>query len=302
MVCRFVDCGGMFTVSAGSVNDSVGAARCFRANRLAVTFVRGLILGANVAASVIAAGAFWQWGVMWPLWVAAAAPLLWFAPTLVPNCEWFGPVLQRLPAPAGGSVWLTIDDGPDPGDTLLMLDILDRHRAKATFFVIGTKAREHPELIREIVRRGHGLGNHTMTHPDKWFWAFGPRRIREEIAACQSVLAGIVPQAHVRCFRAPVGHKNGFVHAALKRLGGLMLVGWSVRGFDGVSTNVEAILKRLRRGIGPGAIVLIHEGRVDGRGERLGPQVLQGVLSALAESGLDCVSGETYVRQFVERS
>lgn len=254
--------------------------------------MRRLILGANLVAPVLALAALWQWGLVWAVGTIALAHALWFIPTLWPNCTWFGPVLRRLPPGSGGSVWLTIDDGPHPEDTPRMLDLLHRHGARATFFVVGAKARAHPQLVEDIVRHGHGLGNHTMTHPDKWFWAYGPRRVRREIAACQETLARIAPETPVRWFRAPVGMKNGFVHPVLARLGGLALVGWSVRGLDGVSRDASRVLSRLERGLKPGAIILIHEGRTDRDGNRLGPQVLAGLLARLAERRLACVRHE----------
>lgn len=250
--------------------------------------MRRLILAANLGAPVVALALLLEGAIVWAVATIAIAHILWFVPTLWPNCTWFGPVVRRLPAGRGERVWLTVDDGPDPEDTPRMLDMLDRHGAKATFFVIGAKAQSHPELIRDIARRGHGLGNHTMTHPDKWFWAYGPGRIRREVLDCQSALARIVPETPVCWFRAPVGMKNGFVHPVLSEVGGLSLVGWSVRGLDGVSRDANRVLKRLDRGLRPGAIILIHEGRLDRHGNRLGPQVLAGLLARLSERGLAC--------------
>jgi peptidoglycan/xylan/chitin deacetylase (PgdA/CDA1 family) len=163
--------------------------------------------------------------------------------TLKPDSRVFSPVLRRLPTDAR-RVWLTIDDGPSD-DTLAILDLLDRHGMRATFFVIGERAARRPELIREIVRRGHTLGNHSQTHPQAWFWALGPRRLREEIARNQSTLAGITGTAP-RWFRAVVGLANPFVAAPLREHG-LARVAWCARGFDAVASDPHAVVARIER-------------------------------------------------------
>ena len=157
------------------------------------------------------------WGVLWP-----TSPL-------------YSPVLVRLPT-RQRCVWLTIDDGPS-AETAAVLDLLDAHAAKATFFVVGERAQARPDAIREIVRRGHTLGNHSATHPAGRFWALGPRRMDDEITRAQQVLQDITGVAP-RWFRAVVGFANPFVSAPL-----------------------SLIERQLR----PGAIVLLHEGAAHGR-------------------------------------
>gem|GEM_PF-4935336 len=78
-------------------------------------------------------------------------------------------------------IWLTIDDGPDPRSTGVILGLLDRHQARATFFVIGERVARYPELVREILRRGHTVGHHTHTHPTRTFWCAPASRVRAEI-------------------------------------------------------------------------------------------------------------------------
>ena len=204
---------------------------------------------------------WWQAG--WRAGVAALllshGALAWA--TLWPRSRWLSPVLTRLPT-ARRVVWLTIDDGPS-AQTAAILDLLDAHAARATFFVVGQRAAARPELVREIVRRGHALGNHSATHPQAWFWALPPARMRAEIARTQAVLAqltGVAP----RWFRAVVGMANPFVAAELKRHG-LARVAWSARGFDAVAADPAAVVARIERGLRPGAIVLLHEGAAHGR-------------------------------------
>jgi peptidoglycan-N-acetylglucosamine deacetylase len=209
----------------------------------------------------LVAAAWWRWG--WtlglPLMLFSHAPFWWG--TLWPQSALFGPVLTRLPT-VERVAWLTIDDGPSD-DTLAMLDALDAHGAKATFFLVGTRAAQHPERVREILRRGHGIGNHSATHPARWFWALGPLRMRREIVQTQHILADISGQSP-RWFRAVVGMSNPFANAALKTHD-LARVAWNARGFDAVAADPQTVVARIERKLAPGAIVLLHEGAAHGR-------------------------------------
>jgi peptidoglycan/xylan/chitin deacetylase (PgdA/CDA1 family) len=192
-------------------------------------------------------------------------------------------VVTEVAGAGDSAVWLTIDDGPDPEDTPVLLRQLDEAGAKATFFLIGHNAQKHPELVKAILDAGHQVGNHTLHHRAGLFWAMSARRVREEIAGCQRILnqhgAGEIPW-----FRAPAGLRNHGVHPVLESLG-LRLAGWSLRGFDGVSTDAPKIIERLRKGLRPGVVVLIHEGRKAKDGQRLAPQLLAVLLQELRERG-----------------
>ncbi|MDQ3057400.1 MAG: polysaccharide deacetylase family protein [Pseudomonadota bacterium] len=199
----------------------------------------------------------WQIGLL--LLLLSHLGILWG--TLWPQSRLYSPVLTRLPVD-DKRVWLTIDDGPSD-DTAAILDLLDAHAAKATFFVVGDRAEQRPDTIREILRRGHALGNHSASHPSAWFWALGPGRMGKEIARCQDVLQRITGHAP-RWFRAVVGMSNPFVSMALARHG-LARVAWSARGFDAVAADAQAVVSRIERSLRPGAIVLLHEGARHGR-------------------------------------
>ena len=217
------------------------------------------------------AWAWWHWG--WPLGLPlmlATHAVAWWG-VLAPNAPLYGPVLSRVPT-SEPVVWLTIDDGPSD-DTRAILDLLDAHAAKATFFLVGDRAVARPDLVREIARRGHGIGNHSRTHPQALFWALGPRRMRAEITHCQRQLEAITGAAP-RWFRAVVGHANPFVSAPLRALG-LARVGWHARGFDAVDGDVTRVLSKLERDLAPGAIVLLHEGAPHGRNVEIIAKLLQ---------------------------
>lgn len=215
-----------------------------------------------VLSQLLVALVWWKFG--WRMGLAlmlTSHALLWWG-VLAPGSALYGPVLRRLPlAVDDRRVWLTIDDGPSD-ETLAVLDLLDQYQAQATFFVVGQRAAARPELLREILKRGHGIGNHSHSHPQAWFWALRPGQMRREIAQAQAQLAAI-SGTPPRWFRSVVGHTNPFVHAALAQHR-LARVGWSARGFDGVRSNPEQVVASIERDLTPGAIVLLHEGAAHG--------------------------------------
>lgn len=237
-----------------------------------------------VAAHAPVAVAWAAWG--WPVGLPALAlvHLGFVAATLAPNAAWLSPVLSQLETDER-LCWLTIDDGPSD-DTPALLDLLDAHGAKATFFLVGERAAARPELVRAIAARGHGIGNHSQTHPQAVFWALGPARMRREVLACQRVLEAVTGTAP-RWFRAVVGHANPFLAAPL-RAGGLARVGWSARGFDAVRDDVGGVIARIGDGLAPGAIVLLHEGAKHGRSV----EMVAGVLARMREAGYRAVVPE----------
>ncbi|MGI9241980.1 MAG: polysaccharide deacetylase family protein [Verrucomicrobiales bacterium] len=245
--------------------------------------MRRIIIGLNLLAPLVAI-VLWLRGEFWGgLATLFAAHMLALYATVVPSCAWWGPVCRRIGS-EGETVWLTIDDGPDPVDTPAVLEILEAHQAKATFFLIGENAERWPDLVRAIEAAGHGVGNHTMTHPKFSFWCLGPRRVKSEVLAAQEAIGAIV-EVPPKLFRAPAGMRNLFVHPVLARLD-LRLVGWSVRGRDGVSIDRDAIVTRLSQGLEAGAILLMHEGMRDGQGLPVIVDTLPRVLEAMELRGL----------------
>jgi peptidoglycan/xylan/chitin deacetylase (PgdA/CDA1 family) len=202
---------------------------------------------------------------------------------LLPRAALLGPNLRRLPASAPpGTVGLTFDDGPDPVGTPRVLDHLDAAGARATFFVIGERAARHRELLAEIVRRGHRLGNHTWSHPRAFFF-LPPGRLRDEIARTQDLLeetSGDRPA----WFRAPAGIRSPLLDLVLARAG-LELASWTRRGYDTVERDPGAVARRLTRNLEARDILLLH----DGGSRRTGIEALPRLLDALAAAGLRAV-------------
>ncbi|HZX77900.1 polysaccharide deacetylase family protein [Lysobacter sp.] len=227
---------------------------------------------------------WWRWGWQAGLAALLATHLTVVWATLWPRSGLLSPVLSRLPT-GERVVWLTIDDGPS-GDTRPMLDLLDRHGAKATFFLVGERAQARPELVAEIVRRGHDIGHHSHTHPQAWFWALPPAAMRAQIDEGQHALARLTGTSP-RWFRAVVGMANPFVAAQLKR-NGLARVAWTARGYDAVLRDPQRVVARIERDLVPGAIILLHEGAAHGRNV----ETLARVLGRLDELGYRTVLPE----------
>lgn len=175
---------------------------------------------------------------------------------LVPNADGLVPTVTHF-ATTKREIWLTIDDGPEPATTLPMLDLLDRHGAKATFFVIGAKAAAHPALLAQIRQRGHTLGNHTQSHPLATFWLAGPQRTAREVDGCDAVLRRDCGSSSP-WFRAPAGIKTFFLHRVLASRHRI-LIGWSARALENFGAAQGAPLRRLTQALRPGAILLLHE-------------------------------------------
>lgn len=236
---------------------------------------------------------------LWP-WVLAALVIDHAAITvtgLLPRSHGLGANLTQLPAPAVArrEVALTIDDGPDLQVTPAVLDLLDAHGAKATFFCVGQQAARHPALCREIVRRGHAIENHSQHHRHN-FSLLGPGGFRREIQAGQDTLraiTGVTPAF----FRAPAGLRNPFLDPVLQRLG-LRLASWTRRAYDTRNGDPAAVVRILTRGLRAGDILLLHDRHgakmADGRPVILG--ALPDLLHALKRADLHPVTLKAALR------
>jgi len=242
------------------------------------------LLWATAFAHAAAVAALIAMPAQWP-WALAALIVNHAVLTAVglwPRSTALGENLLRLPAAAAArrEVALTIDDGPDPEVTPAVLDLLDAASARATFFCIAERAARHPELVREIVRRGHSVQNHSHAHRHN-FSLLGPRGFAREIVAAQQVLRDVAGE-EPRFFRAPAGLRNPFLAPVLHRLG-LTLASWTRRGFDTREPDPQRVLRRLTRGLAAGDILLLHDGHCarDAQGRPVVLAVLPALLAEL---------------------
>jgi peptidoglycan-N-acetylglucosamine deacetylase len=252
-----------------------------------------LLIRASIAlhllALVLAIAMPGQW--RWALGIVLANQIMLTLAGLWPRSHWLGPNWRELPAAAAvrNEIALTIDDGPDPAVTPQVLDILERHAARVTFFCIGDKAARYPDLCREIVRRGHALENHSQHHRHT-FAFLGYSGFMRELQAAQDTLAAIAGQ-RPKFFRAPAGLRNPLLDPVLHRLD-LQLASWSIRGFDTCIGDAVRVKNRLLRGLRAGAILLLHDGNAarTSTGIPVILEVLPAVLAAAAAEGLNFVT------------
>jgi len=166
----------------------------------------------------------------------------------------FAPSIYRGPA-GTKALALTFDDGPSE-HTSKLLEVLSSHNVPATFFQCGANVRRLPEMAREVVRRGHEVGNHSYSHPRFYFRK--PEFIREELARAQETIeqtTGATPAL----YRAPFGIRWPGMRAAQERLG-LLGVMWTVIGCDW-RLDAPSIVRRILPEARNGAIICLHDGR-----------------------------------------
>jgi peptidoglycan/xylan/chitin deacetylase (PgdA/CDA1 family) len=169
-------------------------------------------------------------------------------------------------------VSLTFDDGPTSLRTLELLDILRESNVQATFFVIGKRAEEHPELLQRVVADGHIIGNHTYSHP-VLFCFLMPWRLRREIEQGQEAIERICGH-RPRYFRSPVGLRHPLLNLYLREAN-LEYVSWRIRSFDTLAKQPGPVLRRILRRVAPGDIVLLHDNVAAGVTLEVLPQLIR---------------------------
>ena len=173
-------------------------------------------------------------------------------------------------------VALTFDDGPDPFHTPRVLDVLDQYHVKATFFMMGRNVERYPQVAREVLRRGHEIGNHSYSHPK--LILMSPRRVRDEIERTDKLLRDIGVSGEI-LFRPPHASKFIVLPYVLLQMRKLSVLGdvdpkeWKQRP---AAVMTESILRQVR----PGSIIGLHDPM---GAETL--RTLQNILPALAAEG-----------------
>ncbi len=151
---------------------------------------------------------------------------------------------------------ITFDDGPNPDFTPQILDLLKKHKAKATFFLIGKNAEQHPDLVQRIINEGHTIGNHSYSH-SKNFGFFSAKRVTSELIKTDEILESITSKK-LKLFRPPFGVTNPNIKRALRRMG-YHSIGWSKRSMDTTNISEEKIFKRITSNLRKGDVILLHD-------------------------------------------
>jgi len=188
----------------------------------------------------------------------AAASYAGYA-AMAPGSQLYGRTLTHGSDPR--QMALTFDDGPNDPYTLELLDLLAKHEAKATFFVIGDYVRRRPEIVRAIHQAGHALGNHTFRHPNLIF--VSSDRLHQELDECGKAVEDAIG-GPVSLFRPPFGGRRPAVLRAA-RSHGLTPVMWSVTSYDWSAKSAETIVSKVdsqiaRHNDSQAEIILLHDG------------------------------------------
>jgi peptidoglycan/xylan/chitin deacetylase (PgdA/CDA1 family) len=171
-----------------------------------------------------------------------------------PRNQWL--VANRSRVDGVSCVALTFDDGPNLIDTPRLLDILREKGVKATFFVVGKRTDQYPEIVRRAWAEGHLVANHTWSHHNLFCFLM-PGRLRSEIErGTESIRrsCGFRP----RYFRSPVGLRHPLLGPYLKEAG-LEYVSWSVRPYDTLTANSSVLARRILNKVASGDIILLHD-------------------------------------------
>jgi peptidoglycan/xylan/chitin deacetylase (PgdA/CDA1 family) len=180
-----------------------------------------------------------HWLIAGPPTLAAAATGLIAYAAVYPRSQLFGATVCRTNS--ARKLALTFDDGPNPAITPKLLDLLDLHKARATFFVIGKHARECPDLLKETAARGHVIGNHTDAHPNL-FW-LKPDQITVELRCCNFSIVAATGAAP-RWFRPPFGFRNPWVVSTARELKQRAVM-WTLIPGDWRATSSEWLIPRM---------------------------------------------------------
>lgn len=153
-------------------------------------------------------------------------------------------------------VAITFDDGPDAVQTLKILDVLKEYNVQVCFFCIGSRVENNKELIQRMVREGHLIGNHSYSHTNS-FPLYGKHKMSYDLRLCQQKLEE-ASQEKITFFRPPFGVTNPTIGSLVKKMD-FTVIGWSIRSLDTLQSSPEKVLRRVRRQLHPGAVILLHD-------------------------------------------
>lgn len=185
--------------------------------------------------------------------IAAASSLGY--QSMAPTGQWFGRAFTGL-GRGSKQLALTYDDGPNDPYTLHLLEVLARHSVRATFFLIGRYVQQRSDIVRELVKAGHVVGNHTFTHPLLIFKS--ANELRTQLKDCDRALTDGVAE-HSNLFRPPFGGRRPVVMQIARQMG-LEPIMWNVTGYDWNAPSVEHIERKVARQFRGGSVILLHDG------------------------------------------
>jgi len=191
-----------------------------------------------------------------PIWVGAATVAATAAyQAMAPWAQGFG---RTLVSGVRGSkqIALTYDDGPNDPYTLRLMDVLARHDVRATFFLIGRHVQQRPDMVRDLMKAGHVVGNHTFTHPH--LVVSSAIETRTQLEECQRAVQEVTGESP-RLFRPPFGGRRPATLRIVRSLG-MEPVMWNVTSWDWKTPGAEKIVRTCMRQMRGGDVILMHDG------------------------------------------
>jgi peptidoglycan/xylan/chitin deacetylase (PgdA/CDA1 family) len=186
---------------------------------------------------------------------ASAAVLSAGYQSMAPTGQWYGRTFTSL-ARGVKKLALTYDDGPNDPHTMRLLEVLAKHNVQVTFFLIGRYVQQRPDIVREIVKAGHAIGNHTFTHPLLTFKIAA--EVRKELSDCRAAIQDAVGEQSI-LFRPPFGGRRPAVLRIARELG-LRPIMWNITGYDWDAPPAAVIEKKVSSQIRGGDVILLHDG------------------------------------------
>lgn len=195
-----------------------------------------------------------------PAWMYVLFVLIWIAITAIGSfqIQWNYHLrsLNHNHKISEKFIAITFDDGPNPEFTPKVLKLLKDFNAKASFFLIGKQAQNHPDLVKQIVEEGHLVANHSYSHSNH-FGFFTSKKIVLELEQADAVIKAITGKKP-QFFRPPFGVTNPAIKTAL-RTTKHHSIGWSKRSFDTTNLSEEKIFQRITSNLKKGDIILLHD-------------------------------------------
>ena len=179
---------------------------------------------------------------------------------------------------------LTFEGAPDPDETPVVLVLLERYRARGMFLVDHDRAQISPDLIKEIVQRGHGVGLALSHVAGKPVWRPAPASIAQTLGELKLEVGKLLPGYELKYVKVSGAIRPPWLHPVLDRLG-LQLMGASASDGGVVCRDVDQTLLRMRKDVGKGGVIAFHHGQRDLSGNPVMTEVLEEMLIWLRGQG-----------------
>jgi peptidoglycan/xylan/chitin deacetylase (PgdA/CDA1 family) len=243
--------------------------------------MRPLIFGCWCGGTALAVVAVWLGYPLWTLVLLFPLGLSLWA-TFARYCEWWGPMLRSFGS-RYREVLLTFDAAPDPDEMPIVLVLLERYRARGLFFVDAERAKRHPERVKEIVQKGHGIGLSLPLERRAGVWHRLPKTLGTEVAEHVAWLKEQLPDYPLQWWM-DVGSRSPWFHHVLEQHG-LEAISCSADDGGWLMRDMEKTLLRMRSAVGKGGVLRFHHQQRDTRGHSCMPEVLEEMLLWLRGQG-----------------